>query len=510
MLRLCLMTIAWLSLSSCRQDILPEQETYNNTSAFLLTSKRISLGESKHKAKLITELKKAEVEIETYAKNNAHAKTMSFGNGISVDTESVVYIENGPNYHTYTFNVIRDNALANDPLENLVLSPLTDGTYRELLISYNLTPQEKLALQNGENIDTEGKTTITDLGTGISSQLLGKSQNCGWTTATAYTPCSEGMHFNGEGAKICKAPVKSQKITVSLYVCGEDGSGGNSPGAPTGPGVGTIPGGEGGGDPGEGVPGGSPENNDCDGTGILTAPQTPTLGISDDGCGNGVPTQPNTGTSTPCTKIKAQRSDTEFDDKITDLEGKIGLTKETGYIQKWGGSYEYKDNAGATSDANTLHLPEVATNDYLKAFMHTHINDVPNSEKKGVKMFSPADVVYFMDLVQNAQTKGQSLSDPYAVMVTSIGNYQIRFTGNKFQIKTFSDEQAKSHRDPFIEAMKNYIDKPKQLELRFLKYIQEKMLLYGITLYRMNSDGTTTEIKLNADKSDTVENQCPN
>ncbi|SDM38069.1 hypothetical protein SAMN05216273_12821 [Chryseobacterium taihuense] len=36
------------------------------------------------------------------------------------------------------------------------------------------------------------------------------------------------------------------------------------------------------------------------------------------------------------------------------------------------------------------------------------------------------------------------------------------------------------------------------------------MLLYGITLYRMNTDGTTTEIKLNADKTDTVENTCPN
>ncbi|MCX8526495.1 hypothetical protein OF897_21510, partial [Chryseobacterium formosus] len=213
---------------------------------------------------------------------------------------------------------------------------------------------------------------------------------------------------------------------------------------------------------------------------------------------------------TPCEKIKIQRADVDFNNKLTDLEGKKGLEKETGYIQKWGGSYEYQANASATSTANTLSLPEVVSHTYIKAYMHTHINDIPNSNNKGIKMFSPADASYLMDLVQNAQTKGESLSDVYGLMVSSIGNYQLRFTGNKFQIKTFTDEQVKSYNEPFGKLMEDYINKPKQLELRFLKYIQEKMLLYGITLYRMNSDGTTTEIKLNVDKTDTVENTCPN
>jgi hypothetical protein len=34
-----------------------------------------------------------------------------------------------------------------------------------------------------------------------------------------------------------------------------------------------------------------------------------------------------------CEKIKKQRADTNFTNKITDLEGKTGLKKETGYIQ---------------------------------------------------------------------------------------------------------------------------------------------------------------------------------
>ncbi|WP_332453613.1 hypothetical protein, partial [Chryseobacterium aquaticum] len=139
LLRLYLIMIALLSLPSCQQDILQEQETYHNTSAFQLTSKRISLNEAKHKANLTTELEKAKKTLKTFSKNNVQGKIVNYGNGFSVDTDNVTYIENGPNFHTYTFNLTRDNALPADPVENLVLVPMTDGTYKELLVTYNLT-----------------------------------------------------------------------------------------------------------------------------------------------------------------------------------------------------------------------------------------------------------------------------------------------------------------------------------------------------------------------------------
>lgn len=212
----------------------------------------------------------------------------------------------------------------------------------------------------------------------------------------------------------------------------------------------------------------------------------------------------------PCEKIKVQRADNEFSKRQDTLQGKTGLTKETGYIQKWGGSYEYKDNGGSTATSNTLALPEVASNTYIKGYMHTHIDDAPNGETKGIKMFSPADASYLMDLVKNAQNQGHPLSDVYGTMVTSTGNYQIRFTGNQYQIKTFTEADLNYHTEAYSKAMKEFIGNKKSLEMGFLQYIQKEMLLYGITLYRMNSDGTTTEIKLNADKTDTIENNCPN
>ncbi len=434
--------------------------------------------------KLLHELE--QVENKFKAKSSAFGKIVNYGSGVSIDTDDVIYIENGTGFHSYTFNIKHDNAPENAPVENLVLSPLADGTYRELLLSYNLNLQEKQMLESGVPIDTHGKVTITELaqGTYNNGGIMSKTNmSCEWVEETQWNPCSSGAH-NGTNANQCEFVSNPQNGTPpTAYVIvaqrctalpadtslGENGEGGGS-GPQNGPG---------------GLGSGNPE------------PEVPTM-----------PNLPPKN-SNPCNKIKLQRDDLVFESKMTDLQGKTGLTKETGYIQKWGGDYEYKDNASATSTANTLTLPKVASNTWIKAFMHTHIDDVANSETKGIKMFSPADAAYFMDLVQNAQTQGQSLSDPYAVMVTSTGNYQIRFTGNQYQIKTFTKVEKDSHNDPFGIFMADFMINSKKLELGFLKYIQKEMLLYGITLYRMNTDGTTTEIKLNADKTDTIENTCP-
>ncbi|WP_235815357.1 hypothetical protein, partial [Chryseobacterium sp. Hurlbut01] len=84
--RLSLMMAVVLSTYSCRQDLLPEKETYHNTSAFQLTSKRISLDEAKHKDKLIPELQKAKKEVEKQ-KLNIQGKLVDIGNGIMIDTD---------------------------------------------------------------------------------------------------------------------------------------------------------------------------------------------------------------------------------------------------------------------------------------------------------------------------------------------------------------------------------------------------------------------------------------
>ncbi|WP_426476110.1 hypothetical protein ACP3T3_12070 [Chryseobacterium sp. CBSDS_008] len=490
---LSLVTIMVL-LYSCRNELTSEQETYNNSGQFRPTSKTISLEQSKHKLVLKTELQKAQHNLKEI-KTNISGKSVDYANGVSIDTDNVTYIEYGPTFHTYTFNLDRENAPENAPLENLVLSSLPDGTYKELLVTYNFTPQEKLDLLAGKGVKTTGKTTAIELAKGtyggvISNRSMGGAESCSYQTVDIYFSCYTGEHHQGNESSWggCnwqgEGGYPPQHLTVVALVCtastalGDDGSpGGGELGPTTGLGSG----------PNEGTP------------------TIPTLPLP---------------RNTPCGKIKTQRSNADFYAKMSLLESNTGLKMETGFIQKNDGNYEYKDNATATETSNSLGLPNASLpeNKNIKGYIHTHVDDFTyydttegaDATRYGIKIFSPADVSYFMDMIKNAKDNFNDLGMVYAVMVSSSVNYQIRFTGNEYQIKTFTDADAIALKKSYFEFMKSRIGKQKQLELGFLQFINDRMNLKGVSLYRMNTDGTTTEISLNSDKTDTTETNCPN
>ena len=126
---LFLLTV-FLTLFSCRNDLLPEQQAYDNSSKFQLKSKRISLNQSKHKTKLITELQQAETVLKK-ANTSVNGKLVAYYKFI-IDTDQIVYIENGPNYHTYTFRIVTQNEQADAPVENLIFTPLTGWYLQEI------------------------------------------------------------------------------------------------------------------------------------------------------------------------------------------------------------------------------------------------------------------------------------------------------------------------------------------------------------------------------------------
>ena len=241
-LRLSLLIALFATLWSCRNDYFPDQqENPNYRNALRYTYKRISLDESKHKTNLIPELKKVNEKfkaLETYVSR----KAVKYSNGVSVNTDDVIYIERGSDVHSYTFHLTRDNAAEDAPLENLVLSLLPDGTYKELLITYHFTLQEKQILANGGSVDTKGKLTVEELNPGTyNGGLVGKSDiSCEWIEESYFTSCSEGQHFNGELPKTqggpCKADQPSTMVTVVIHRCkalpattelGDDGTGGD-------------------------------------------------------------------------------------------------------------------------------------------------------------------------------------------------------------------------------------------------------------------------------------------
>ncbi|MCX8534717.1 hypothetical protein, partial [Chryseobacterium luquanense] len=149
------------------------------------------------------ELEKADAAFKN-SKTNVNGRVIDYGNGVSIDTEDVIYIENGPNYHTYTFHIKRENAPETAPVENLLLVPLPDGKYNEFLITYNLTPAEKEKLKAGLPVNTNGKSQVTPLVNGTfngGSQLA--RQVCTTSSFSYWASCSGNQHHDGSNYEDC-------------------------------------------------------------------------------------------------------------------------------------------------------------------------------------------------------------------------------------------------------------------------------------------------------------------
>ncbi|AZA77252.1 hypothetical protein EG347_06915 [Chryseobacterium sp. G0186] len=216
---------------------------------------------------------------------------------------------------------------------------------------------------------------------------------------------------------------------------------------------------------------------------------------------------PNTNTPTdPCAKMKSQNTP-EFQSKVGVLETNLDEKKETGWVEKKDGVWEYKDTASTNDNSNSLSLGD-PTGD-MKGYMHTHVNDYQDPDgnmRLGFKIFSPADVIYFNQMVALAQQNGTPLDDIYAIMVSGKGNYQIRFTGNSNQIKTLYANTKTDYNEMYKEYFSKH--KGKSDEMNFLKFIDEVMYVKGITLVKINSDGTTVKKTLNSTKTDVSETPC--
>ncbi|MET3038337.1 hypothetical protein ABXT08_19795 [Chryseobacterium sp. NRRL B-14859] len=282
-----------INLISCRNnELLTDHETYNNSSQFKLTTKTIRLEQSKHKLALDTELQKTEINLQKFKANNAFGKTINYANGVSIDTNNITYIENGPNFYTYTFNLVRENEPDDTPVENLVLVPLSDGTYKELLVTYNLTQEEQKDILSGKGVDTNGKVSVTELaqGTYNGNGQLGKAAvSCGWKDETIWEDCSEHVHNQSNWASWgeCKADVPPRVFTVMTYRCmsSDDGTGNGGAGSSGGGSTGGA---------GSGSTGGGTGN--CNGTGVATGPLQPGLSTADGNPCTGIPTTPTLST----------------------------------------------------------------------------------------------------------------------------------------------------------------------------------------------------------------------
>ncbi|MDR6465952.1 hypothetical protein [Chryseobacterium sediminis] len=441
---LSLVTIMVL-LYSCRNELTTEQETYNNSGQFRPTSKTIRLEQSIHRLALKAELQKANSSLQKII-----GKTVGFSN-IFVDIDHVTYIENGPNFYTYTFNLIRENASENAPIENLVLAPKADGTYKEILVTYNLTDQEKQSILNGENISTKGKSYIMELNGNAFNSIASKSQSCSWVEADSYTWCSEGVHHNGEGSGSCTADVKSKIIKVMLLKCESIDDGSGNTGGSTGGGAGDS---GGGGGSGTGSGGGTP-TEPCNGTGIATGPLEPSTDIGDGSSCTGIPTIPTLPNKTnPCEKTKNMLARPNVQQGIANVKAQAQQTLsnmntgETGFKEK-------RDGTVVPADITSSH--QVKFNDTTDSYGGYH-----NHTATGIHMFSPPDIVDTLFGFAAAQSVADGVGNAYFGMIaaewcnTCSGGkkeiqYVIRYGGTGTELANFVYSPAQ-----MIQIIKDY------------------------------------------------------
>ena len=391
-----------LVLAACRTDHLQEEKARNEASESMLRSKIISLNESAHKSKIAPLL----LRLKQSYKNNKTGKNVSFGDSISINTDHVIYIENGPNYHTYTFNIKRNNPLPDNPVENLLLTPLPNGTYKEFLVTYNFTQQEKDQILLGNSFDYADKVTAIELANGTFTDALLDKTVCGYGINGYYTWCSENKHNNGETTSCKATEYKSEYVVELTYSCYDDLS----------PGTGGVQNpGEGGNNGGDGGTGGG--KVPCS-EGSFLEPTDPETAAS--GCNTGVPTLPNLEDISPCRKTKVLVNKPKIKDSINSYNAfaAISLKKEKGMQELKNGTLL----AGSvTKDFNM----QFGIGSASLGTIHVH-------PIKGIAMFSPRDILTFLHLLREQDSL--TINSAYSGMISAGGNYFITFTGSTSNI----------------------------------------------------------------------------
>ncbi|QTD36296.1 hypothetical protein JL193_08970 [Polaribacter batillariae] len=209
----------------------------------------------------------------------------------------------------------------------------------------------------------------------------------------------------------------------------------------------------------------------------------------------------------PCKYIKLQIQNPNYTAQANELKGKTGLKKETGYKQNKDG------NQVSLIDTNGGHSLTIPIDNNTVGYMHTHLNNFieinqktgKEELKKPIKMFSPADIINFLQMVRNTKFNGVPTHLVYATMISSSGNYTLRFTGN-VDDNFITNANMLNSPNSYKTVYETYI-KDKGEERGFLHFMKDYIKIKDINLYRIRDNGDTEKKTLKTNgKVDT--NDC--
>lgn len=239
-------------------------------------------------------------------KNNAQNKTVvSSEYGFSINTDYASYMESADgSYHSYTFPIER--TIETDSLENLVLSLRQDGSYKTLIVTYNITAQEKLDIENRIFVDLTNKVSKYEINDeGLVTGIFNKAIEC---LEIVYGYCSGTMnHPDGLMEDGSNCPAYTEDVIASIGNCGSSG-GSSSTGSSSGSGS-----------TGSGSTGGSSTGSGSTGGGTSGGGQTNNGGSSNNSSNDG---DDATNPTTTCTRDCPEEFDPIHDKNCEEL-GKL-------------------------------------------------------------------------------------------------------------------------------------------------------------------------------------------
>ncbi len=232
------------------------------------------------------------------------------------------------------------------------------------------------------------------------------------------------------------------------------------------------------------------------------------MSLTDKDGGGGI-APPEIDEKTPCEEAKEQlNSNPNYKAKQDELRKYLSSTSnkdevEKGYSANKDGTFtQLKSSESGTS----LEMPVNSNN--TMGYIHNHTGSYTRDNGDIVspyQIFSPKDVLKFLQIVHNTNYNGISTKDVYGTVVTSGGTaYQLRFNGDPKDPKIA--ECFNQDKEVINKEYKSLMNKS-LLETGFLRFLQQYFPVNGLKLVKIKSDNTTQNVSLN-EKNKAVKIDC--
>lgn len=502
---LLLIFLVFTTFWSCQKDDFYENQSSIQQSSNV-TFKRISYEKLKTNQKAMEKLGKFTLRNNSVKNNlsNTILQRTVYNEqlGIEIDTIGIVYIERG-GYHTITLQAYQADE-DDKKLKNLILNQEKDGSYSEYLLAYDLTDEELEKVENKEDVDLIGNTTIYRITSNYNPSGFPLNDPDCWEDVVigqVAVPCASGLHMPGQ---LCDyaggsgaAYVKNVTIRVISAGCGMGGGGGGS----TGGSPGTGGGGSGGGtNPGTGSNPSNPNNPSEPGNTVN--PQEPGFADQD---GNPIST-------TPVKNPELLEPEDEEEDDCSSLN-KLKETDKTNLLPI------IQDMRTKTADKNEYYSVFKRSVNFEGDMVYENFGvqqgwegsagsmggsvwygQIHTHPKGGHAMFSWSDLNGLREIY--IDTYQSNKQDVFVMIVChNAGIYSIKISDwDKFQDKLDSDWNNPKLADKSDKDKRRYLDnmlgreynKSNNLEKTFLQEFKD----YGISLYKADDDNLTNWKKL--------------